>query len=279
MDYPELMFSFSYLRTNLGLIGSGGLPILILVCLATVLLSRAVRPSAYATSRKSFQDALFFFAFTAIPIAFFHLFYFYPNERFYLPILAGLAVLVGSMLALLIGPGRGAVLKLLLPTVFLLAVAVRIAIPPSPPLRRVAADRVRAHTPENAMIISGIDPVYLARLAGYGSSRRIVPISRNVEFAWVILVRKRIDEPRLRSLKMPSELLQALDLLRPRAEEAVQFVASERMDEIVMEVAQGTPVFVDASFIDTRDIRIAEGLKARFRFVECAPLLFQLRLR
>jgi hypothetical protein len=166
-----------------------------------------------------------------------------------------------------------------LPALFLLAVAGRIATPAPVPFRRLAAERVRKHTPPNAIVISAIDPVYLARLAGYGSSRRIVPLSRNIEYAWVLLVRKRVDDPRLRLLKWEDGRVVALvrPLIRPHAEEAVRFVASERMDELAMEVARGTPVFFESTFVDEKEAKVVAELQAHFTLVLRAPYLYQLQ--
>lgn len=275
MDYPRMVFSLSYLGMNLEVIGFSVLPILLLVCIGAWLLARTRRPAAFAASRQSFRDTMIFFFLTTVPILLFHLFYFFPRDRFHIPMLAGASVLAGSLLALLIGPEKDALPKLLLPAVFLLTVAARIATPAPIPLRRLAADGVRKHTPENAIVISAIDPVYLGRLAGYGSSRRIVPLSRNVEYASKVLVRKRVDDPRLGSLNWKDP--QALALIRPHAEEAVRFVASERMDELAKEVARGTPVFFASSGVYENEALVVAELHAHFNLVERAPYLYQLQ--
>lgn len=274
MDYPSMIFSPSYFRMNLGVIGFSLFPILLLICIVVWLLVRRRRPAAFALSRESFRDAATFLVLTTVPILLFHFFYFFPGDRFYLPMLAGTAILAASMLALLIGPKGEPVVKLLLPAVFLLAFAARIAVPAPLPLRRLAAEKVRDHSPENAIVISAIDPVYLARLAGAGSSRRIVPLSRNVEYASKVLVRKRVEDPRLSSLNWHDG--QALALIRPHGEEAVRFVASERMDELVSEAARGTPVFLESMFADAREAKVLADLQARFNLVQRAPYLYQL---
>jgi len=279
MDYPTMMFSLSYLPTNLKEIGGTIFPILLLVCIGAWLLARTLRPAAFAASGQPLQDAVVFFVLTTGPILLFHLFYFYPDDRFHIPILASAAVLTGSMLALLIGPGKETIFKLLLPAVFLLAAFARAATPAPPPLRRVAAERVRQHTPDNAVVISAIDPVYLGRLAGSGSSRRMVPLSRDVEYAWVLLVRKRVDDPRLRSIKWNDG--RAIDLvrplIRPHAEEAVRFVASERMEALAVEAARGTPVFFESSSVGENEAKVVADLRAHFNLVQRAPDLFQLQ--
>jgi hypothetical protein len=186
--------------------------------------------------------------------------------------LAGTAILAASMLGLLIGSKGESLLKLLLPTVSLLAIAARIAVPAPLPLRRLAAERVRTNSPENAIVISAIDPVYLSRMAG--SSRRIVPLSRNVEYASKVLVRKRVEDPRLSQLHWTDS--QALALIRPHAEEAVRFVASEHMDELAAEVARGKPVFFESMFADEREAKPLADLHAHFNLVQRAPYFYQL---
>ena len=124
MDYPTMMLSPSHIGTNLREIRPV-FPILLLVCVGAWLLARSRRPAALAASRQSLQDAVLFFTLTTVPILLFHLLYFYPADRFHIPMLASVAVLAGSMLALLIGPGT--VFKLLLPAVFLLVTFARVA--------------------------------------------------------------------------------------------------------------------------------------------------------
>jgi hypothetical protein len=143
--------------------------------------------------------------------------------------------------------------------------------------RRLAAERVRSNTPGNAIIISAIDPVYLGRLAGAGSSRRIVPLSRDVDYASALLVRKRVDDPRLRSLTWDDP--RASILIRPHAEVAVHFVASERLNELAQEIAQGTPVFFESTSVSESDAKVVAALQTRFKLVQRIPYLYQLHLR
>ena len=276
MDYPAMIFSLSYVPTNLKEVAVSVFPILLVACIGAWLLARTRRPAAWAARRQSFQDAVVFLVLSTAPILLFHLFYFYTDDRFHIPMLASVAVLAGSMLALLVGPGNEMKLKVLLPALFLLTVAARMAAPAPLPQRRLAADRVRKQTPENAIVISAIDPVYLARLAGFGSSRRMVPLSRYVEYASALLVKKRVDDPRLRLLNWEDDRASAL--IRPHAEQAVRFVASERMDELVLEVARGTPVFFESTFVDENDAKVLADLQTHFKLVQRVPYLYELRL-
>ena len=274
-DFPWMTFSLSYVGMNFRVIARSLFPLLLLACIVAWLLARKRRPEAFSESRQSFHDVMIFLLLTTVPITLFHLLYFFDAERFYIPMLAGTAVLAASMLALLLGPKGESVVKMLLPAVFLLAVAARIAVPAPLPLRRLAAERVRSHSPENAIVISAIDPVYLGRLAGTGSSRRIVPLSRNVEYASKLLAWKRIHEPRMNSLEKWNDS-RAVALVWAQAEPAVLFVATERMDELAREVASGTPVFLESLFVDPREAPVLDHLQTRFNLVKRAPYFYQL---
>ncbi|MEY2503891.1 MAG: hypothetical protein QOG27_171 [Verrucomicrobiota bacterium] len=276
MDYPSLIFSASYLKMNLGLLVHTVFPFLLAVCIAAWLVVRKREPAALASSHRTFQDVLTFMVLTTGPILLFHLFYFFPSDRFHIPMFAGAAVLAGGMLGLLFRPGTTQLLKWLLPGLLLLAIGARIAVPEPVPHRRLAAERVRAHTPDNALIISAIEPVYLERIAGHGSSRRFVPISRNVEYASKLLVRKRVDLPNPSALDWRNGRPNAL--LRGGAVEAVQFVASEQLEALVAKAAAGTPIFLDSTSIGESDAGVLSQLQERFKFAQRAPYLYELRL-
>jgi hypothetical protein len=85
-----------------------------------------------------------------------------------------------------------------------------------------------------------------------------------------------VDDPRLRLLKWDDD--RALALIRPHAEEAVRFVASERMKELTTEVAHDTPVFFDSSFADESEAKVLAELQAHFKLVQRVPYLYQLQL-
>jgi 4-amino-4-deoxy-L-arabinose transferase-like glycosyltransferase len=277
MDYPSLIFSLSYLKMNLGLLAHTVLPYLLAAGIAAWLIVRKRERAALASSQQAFRDLLTFLVLTTGPILLFHLVYFFPSDRFHIPMFAGAAVFAGGMLGLLFRPRITLLLKwLLLPAVLLLVIGARIAVPEPVPLRRLAAERVRAYTPENALVISGIEPVYLERLAGRGSSRRIVPISRSVEYASKLLVRKRIDLPNPSALDWRNSRL--IDLRRAGAVEAVQFVASEQLDSLVAQAAAGTPLFLESTFVGESDAEVLNQLQQRFKLVARAPFLYELRL-
>lgn len=277
MDYPTMMLSSSHVRMNLEEIGLGVAALVLVVYLTAWLPVWRRKITGFASSRESLRQVALFFALTTAPILVFHLFYFFPAERYHIPMLAGGAVLAGAMLGLLAGPGKEAFFQRLLPVVFVFALAARLATPAPTPTRRMAAERVRSNTPGNAIIISAIDPVYLGRIAGLGSSRRIVPLSRDVDYASALLIRKYVGDPRLRSLAWDDP--RAQDLIRPHAEEAVHFVASERMNELAREIAQGTPVFLESTSVSGSDSKVLAELQRHFKLAYRVPHLYELHSR
>jgi 4-amino-4-deoxy-L-arabinose transferase-like glycosyltransferase len=276
MDYPSLIFSAAYLKLNLWLIAQTVFPLYIVVCVAAWLVVRKREPAALVISRPAFRDALTFLVLTIGPILLFHLFYFFPSDRFHIPMFAGAAVIAGGMLGLLFQARTTAVLKFLLAAILVLVISAKIAVPEPVPYRRLAADRIRARTPDNAIVISGIEPVYLERLAGRGSSRRMVPISRNVEYASKLLVPKRVEISNAAALDWRNSRNPAL--LRGGAKEAIEFVASEQLDALVAQATAGTPVFLDTTFLgDEADV--LNRMQQRFVFLQRAQFLYELRLR
>ena len=277
-DYLSLSFSLGYFPTNLWGLVHTALPVLLgISILAWIILKTSARKNAFQTSRQRLLQFVVFVALTTGPILVFHLFYFFPTPRFHLPLLAGTAVIAGSMVGLLVGERWMRLLKLLLPALLLLAITYRVLAPERAPGRRMAADRIRQETPANAIVLSVIDPVYLERMAASGSSRRIVPLSRRVEYASKLLAPQRIDHPNPPPLNWHDH--RAAGLLSGGALEAVRFVASEQIDSLATMAAAGSPLFLDASHLATSDAAVLGQLRGRFDFESRAPTLFELHSR
>jgi hypothetical protein len=142
------------------------------------------------------------------------------------------------------------------------------------PHQRLAAERINANTPEDAIVISGINPVYLERLAAHGSARRIVPLSRRVEYASKLLAWKKsriLNQRRATGATIGAKVFAA-----GGAVEAVNFVASEQIDALHAAAKAGTAVYLDPVVLDQHDSAILEELQARFGIQQRAPFLYQL---
>ena len=275
-DYPGLAFSFANVPLNLWVLSDIGFPVFVGIAIVAWLILRKRDPAALVAARRPLVDVLTFFTLTAVPIVLFHLLYFFRSDRFYLPALVAAAVIAGALVGLLVDKRRADLLNLLLPGILLLALGWRLTVADPMPHRRIAADTVRKHTPENAIIISFIEPVYMDRMVAWGSDRKILPLTRNVEYASKLLVPKRIEKPD----PAPRDWLdhRAAGLIKAGAQEAVPFVASERIPELVAEAKRGTPIFLEVTGLSGAGARkVISELEASFSVVQRAQNLFELR--
>ena len=275
-DYPALAFSLSNVPMNAKVLAGTAFLILTAIAIGAWLFARTRKLPTLAAARRPLAHLLTFVVLTAGPILLFHLLYFFPSDRFHLPLLAGVAVIAGSAVGLLIDSRRANLFKLLLPAVLVLVITARLATPSPLPHRRVAADFIRSHTPANAIVISGIEPVYMDRLVAWKSARTIVPLSRNVEYASKLIAPKRIENPRPSPRNWRDHRAQGL--INGGADEAVPFVASEQVDRLAAEAKTGRPVYLDTTAIGGRaDAAIIAMLQKHFAFVQRGSYLYELR--
>jgi hypothetical protein len=184
----------------------------------------------------------------------FHLLYFYPSDRFFLPVLVGVAVIAGSLLGVLTGQGYHRTIGVLLAALLLLVTFARIVVPEPVPQRRIAADRIRQNTPGDAIIISAIEPVFLEERVARGSERRIVPLSRDVEYAQRWFPSAQNAQPQY----------------------IIQFVAAEQIEELVAEARCGRRIFLDATDMGTENADALRLVSSHFRMSWKAPALYEL---
>jgi len=232
-DYAELVLSPKYLAENCAALAHGAttLPI------ATFLLAGCWLLRTHETRGPALALAL-----AALPISLFHLHYYYVDERFHLPLLAAGCILgpVALARALPAAAERFAWLGL--------APLACLAIWPAPPQdplpgRRSTANALARLLPEDAVVITAIDPVYLEPYLLRGTARRVIPASRIVPYANVVAAPRRVDAP------SPAPV-DAFDkrcpgLLAGGAIDAVTVTAVENSDRIVALVRSGERVYID----------------------------------
>jgi hypothetical protein len=209
---------------------------------------------------------LLFTVCTCGPILCFHLIYFYPADRFYLPLLACTAILAGALFGCAQSRSFDRLVKLLVPVALLLVIGARFAIPDPTPARRIAADNIRAHTPGDAIVVSAIDPLYLGHFAARGSSRRIVPLSRSIEYAAHVLAPTPLPYTPGAARVVPADALRA-----------VTFVATEQLPALIVEAQRGKRIFLDVSAFTPEDSESFGRLKQHFRLLMRAPALYELQ--
>ncbi len=238
-DYGELLLSTSYIPLNLGdLTTQWGPPSLWLgaVGLATCLW----RVRAAST------PFIVFVALTALPITALHSIYFYVDLRFHIWLLTAASALGGMGLAALV-PERWRARRELAA----LALAIAIFVVPDPveipALRRRTSDQLKQITPVDALVISGLEPVYLKALERAGSKREFLAASRDVEFASKVLSRVRVPL----EVANPSGPYdhRAPGLLASGSVEVHARTADEMPDEIARQVRAGRAVYLERGFL------------------------------
>jgi hypothetical protein len=241
-DYPALMLSLANLRENLE---NFWIPVN-----QAVLAAGALGAIALAIRRPPrWRELVGYSAVTALPISALHLVYFYPSSRFHVYMLALCAVLGGIGIASLVpialrdhlGAGAAAVAALCVALIAMKPFAM------PQPSRRLTADAIHAATPDGSVIISGLEPVYLAAVAPTGSHRMYLAASRDVEFVSKVLSRERID----RALAAPIDARDhaAIGLLEHGSRWAVAHTADEMHAPIEAWVRGGRPVFLESEFL------------------------------
>jgi hypothetical protein len=246
-DYLGLTFSLDYLRGNLALLGEIWVALAAGVAGGIVLLWR--RPAGAGAGA-----TLIVLALTALPISLVHLVYFFEGSRFHLPLIAVLSVVGGGGLALLVPARmRDASAWAACGPLLLLAQHGSQVVPilAGPPYRHILAEHM-AMTEPNAVIITSVDPVYLEPMVLRGSQRRVIPLSREVEYASKVVTWRRIPPP----LDPPPRSAfdhRAPALLRRGAREAVEFTAAEEPEQIEQMHRKGIPVYLDLSFTPEHD--------------------------
>jgi len=216
------------------------------------------------------------------PIVLFHLLYFYLDPRFYLAPIVLTAIITGGIIGSWLKKkprlalGGVIVLALLFIIINFFITLKYLLKPDQPSYKRFTVEEILKYTPKNAWIISGIEPVYLEYLVAKQSQRRIVPISRNIEYTNKVIAPEKIS-----SLYPPPKRwddVQRNALLRAGAKEAVFFVASEQLDSIATQLIQGTKVFIATTNIKIEDQQILDELKRRFLFIPRSATLFELKM-
>jgi Dolichyl-phosphate-mannose-protein mannosyltransferase len=272
-DYFAMVFSLAHVPANFAILLSGPLPFLLGACaLLYVPAMRGTRahPGSTGASATTLRDFFVFVLCTSVPILIFHLVYFFPSERFFIPLYVSCAVIAAVLLTRALGQYRrvAAVLPLV---ALVLAVGWRVAESDPVPNRRLAAERIRAHTPADAIVISAIDPLYLNYFAARGSARRIVPLDRTIDHTGVIAP-KRV--PRLEPPPTANDPFSGM--LNGGGTFAVRVVAVEQLPVLVEAARHGRAVFLDTSCMRNADRPILELLDRYFRSVPREQGLYQL---
>src|SRR5581483_2065239 len=124
---------------------------------------------------------------------------------------------------------------------------VRLEKPDPFPLRREVAQSMGQATPDNAILITAIDPVYMEPMALRGTHRQALPLSREIEYASKLVTPRRVPHldppPRLfLDARLPA-------LRRAGAHDACPLTADEALanGQLAAWIREGKPVYLDSS--------------------------------
>lgn len=238
-DYPELLLSLSNVRMNAADTFSGlavSSWVLGAIGLATCLWRVRARAAPF----------LVFAAVTAVPITALHFVYFYADLRFHLWLLVAASAVGGIGVAALLPETwrerREFAAAALVLAFFFTPDPIEV-----PALRRRTSDQLKQLTPSDALVISGLEPLYLQALERAGSKRTFLAASRDVEFASKVLTRVRIPLDVARPAGPFDH--RAPGLTAGGALEAYARTADEMTVELERAVREGRPVFLERGFL------------------------------
>lgn len=239
-EVPGLTFGLRYAAMNLE-------ELLTARSIGLILFGAAGAAVLWVRRRDEVRPAVRYLALAALPGTLLHLVYFYPETRFHLFVLAAASILGGAALGSLAATLARGRLWPVLPLIVLTAALVPPSPPRTPPYRRIVAETMARETPPDAVIISGLDPVFLSPYLLRDTSRIIVPASRSIEYADKLVAPHRIGP-----LDPPPDGAQdhrTPGLLRYGALDPCPLTATEARALIPRWLASGRRVFLDAGFL------------------------------
>lgn len=277
-DFPGLTFSHAYVRENAKiLLVETGIVQTLLFWGAFLLPAPGVAPKGAVDLPQLTglvrRQVLLFVGIAVAPLVTFHLFYFYRDIRFFLPAAVLVAAIGGGALGGQLSnlPLRGLTPRTALVTAILVVLALRYAGVPDErqPLRRVAAEAINRGAPRDAIVVSGLDPVYLSLFL---DGKIPIPISRRVEYASKLIMS---HPPAVDHGEPPGPLDHRWPgLIASGAKEAIPVVGVESLGWIDSQLASGRRVFLDTAFLDSAERHSFDG---RYSFEPLSGQLLEFR--
>ena len=268
---PHLVFSVSFLKINLPELLISGLPALLFtICCLWIGLSHS-KEGFPQEKRETAKSLIYYLLMGTGPIVILHLFYFWYDQRFFLPSLAVLAALTGGLFGRLMGGMPGKLLLAIQITLMAAALAFRAVHTPTEPARCKTTERIKNTTPPNALVISSIDPVYLEYFLCRDSQRRILPLSRSVDYTSTNVARQS-QNITLTNINIYANSQKNHGGLYP-------YVAEERLDLLAGEIKKNIPVFMDTSQINRSDMEAIGKISEYFNLTQRDQYLYELTLK
>ena len=267
-DFPHLILSLKHIPSNIKALANDGSLLCIIASIAIITIFYFRRSCSNKTKRL-IRNASLFGILAVGPIMIFHLVYFFPSSRLFMPIISLLLVLAVAITAKALRISKESIIPILIQTVILTSfIAFRLIIIQTPPSRILAANRIKKNTPPNALIITAIDPVYME----FMTNRKILPISRRIEYA-----SKIIAEHKLTPTFKPENWLDfsRSALLAAGGKSPIPFVATDLPPILIDDINSGAPVYLDTSHITGHDHAIVSTITQHSTLTEKAEDLYK----
>jgi len=274
-DYFSRVFSSKFILQNANPFFRSIAPGILLGSFVLVLhKSKAITCNFSTISKLYLKSILQFMALGIAPIVIIYLFYFFPAKRFYYPCASLFMVMIGSILSTCIKDNYRNLLICVL-IILLLIISFMAFNRNETPFKRITVDRILSNTPDNAIIISPIDPGYLEFFLSKKSGRLSIPLSRRVEYA-----DKLVKNPVIQNPPPPPKDWRDHGCLGPLEgiwRKTVPYVVTDDPEILVDKARKGAPIYLDTNNIGEKDYAIVRVLSKKFEFIKEADHLFKLK--
>ncbi len=262
-DFPGLVVDFSYMSGNIApCFNSLGL-IILLGALSIRFFKRDPLSDLLTLSLIVF----------GVPLTVFHLFYFYPGSFFFLQSGALAVPLIGAMASRMVPPqltskslSSAIALLLLVGCLQRFSVQQRVK---GPKNRSLLVSEVTSTIPSGSTLITGMDPVSFSLLSNGNSAIRIIPKSRNVEYASKFASPVTPGEISIEDVSPLHHRHQIL--LSVGAQEILPITALEDMPSLNKTFENGGAIYFETL---TKDELSVEALKAHFNVMKVTDHLY-----
>jgi hypothetical protein len=260
-DYPALTFSLEFASMNLAVLLLNTMFILpVFLILLLLLFKKNEDLLNQQNSRAAISRLLIFLLIGTGPLTLAHIFYFFPEPRFFLPPLAIIAAGTGAM-AGSITSTKGRSKAVFFAVILLLAsILIRVNTDPKVPTRRNMVEEIRKAVPDHAVLISAIDPAYLSLMLK-DRAIQFLPVSRTVEYASKVMSPTKLLDPD----PYPAHCLEhRAEAVLKAGIDPVKATADEMMDTIELQIKQDRVFVLETGHITELEYPAVEKLLTRF---------------
>jgi hypothetical protein len=214
---------------------------------------------------------------SAIVLIGFHLVYFYRSPYFFLPAVVIMLPFASVALSNLVKRSGLKLAPATLVCLFLgLVVFVRFWIVTRSHTRNAPLEfllTAQDVIPTGAVLVSGLNPVFLESLWPTGKVVEVLPVSRRIEYANKVIIRKQLPEPST----LPDSPFDHRNAALIDSEHEEPYVSVPVTDPGVLQqaMAAGRSVYLDLKFTHKGE---QEAIERHFTLVRLSPILAQLEL-